>query len=179
MSLHIDRSPKGLSVWRGRKPSGRFARALVYILAGSTAIGVFACRHVQTMPPCPPGAKLMGAPPPKGLEVWCERIVDGKRVKDGFFVAYGVSGDRMIQGSYRNGIQDGEWKLWYENGSLASVDHYSNGLQNGLHTSWYANGQKALEGEYRDGKREGVWIQWDPSGLVSHKMVYRAGKLQK
>ena len=82
----------------------------------------------------------------------------------------------MVEGTYRNGLQDGEWTLWYENGTRASVDHYVNGLQNGLHTSWYANGQKALEGEYRGGKRHGVWTQWDPNGLTSHRMVYRQGK---
>ena len=56
----------------------------------------------------------MGAPPPKGEEVWCQKTVDGKPVKDGIFVAYGTGTDRMIQGYYRDGVQDGEWTTWYE-----------------------------------------------------------------
>jgi len=139
----------------------------------------YACRHAQISMSCPPGTKLMGAAPPKGAEVWCQKNVAGKPVKDGPFIVYATGGSKMIEGTYRNGIQDGEWTLWYENGARASMDHYVNGMQDGLHTSWYANGQKALEGEYQDGKREGVWTQWDPSGISSHKMVYRGGKVER
>jgi len=132
-----------------------------------------ACRGtVDMLPSCPPGDTLMGAPPPKGEEVWCQKLVDGKPVKDGIFVAYGPGGSRMIQGTYRDGRQEGEWTMWYENGRRASVDHYRNGVQEGTHTSWYANGVMSITGEYRDGKREGIWTTWDPSGLISRKQVY-------
>ncbi len=132
-----------------------------------------ACRgSVNARPSCPPGDTLMGAPPPKGEEVWCQKVVDGKPVKDGIFIVYSPAGFKMIQGTYRDGRQAGEWTMWYENGQRASVDHYRNGLQNGTHTSWYANGVMAITGEYRNGKREGVWTSWDPSGLTSHKQIY-------
>ena len=140
---------------------------------------LFACRHAQISILCPPGTKLMGAAPPKGAEVWCQKNVAGKPVKDGPFIVYATGGSKMIEGTYRDGVQDGEWTLWYENGARASTDHYVNGLQSGQHMSWYANGQKALEGEYQDGKREGIWTQWDPSGLSSHKLVYRDGKVER
>jgi hypothetical protein len=122
---------------------------------------------------CPVGDTLMGAPPPQGEEVWCQKIVDGKAIKDGIFVAYGGGTDRMIQGYYRDGVQVGEWTTWYENGQRSAVDHYRDGLQDGLHTSWYANGVKALEGNYRNGKREGTWTRWDPTGLTSKQETYR------
>ena len=125
------------------------------------------------LPSCPPGAILMGSPPPKGEEVWCQKIVAGKAVKHGVFIAYGTGGLKMIEGAYHDGMQEGEWTTWYENGERSAVDHYTNGLQNGLHTSWYANGVKAIEGEYRNGKREGVWTLWDPSGLTSHRQIYK------
>ena len=158
------------------RSAGHLGKALAVIFASAFAT---TCRHPQISPSCPPGAQLMGTPPPKGFEVWCQKTVNGRPLKDGPFIVYGSSGDRMIQGTYRNGVQEGEWTLWYENGARASIDHYANGLQSGLHTSWYANSQKAIEGEYQRGKREGVWTQWDPSGLTSHKMVYRGGKLQR
>jgi len=149
------------------------------LLAALTTLPIFACRHVEAPPSCPPGAKLMGVPPPKGAEVWCQKSVDGRPVKDGLFIVYTTGGSKMVEGVYRNGIQDGEWVLWYENGARASIDYYRNGVQDGSHTSWYADGQKALEGEYHNGKRQGIWTQWDPSGLTSHKMVYQDGKLAK
>lgn len=158
------------------RSAGHLRRALAVIFASVFAT---ACRHAQILPSCPPGAHLMGAPPPKASEVWCQKTVNGRPLKDGPFIVYGASGDKMIQGTYRNGVQEGEWTFWYENGARASIDHYVNGVQIGVHTSWYANGQKAIEGEYQRGKREGVWTQWDPGGLTSHKMVYRGGKLEK
>src|SRR5215469_13463917 len=131
------------------------------------SIGTFrACRSARQPPPsCPPGHTLMGAPPPEGQEVWCQANIDGKPVKDGLFIVYNADGSRMLQGDYRNGEQDGEWTIWYENGQRSSIDHYSNGVQDGLHISWYANGAKALSGTYRNGKRDGVWTSWDPGGL--------------
>jgi hypothetical protein len=121
---------------------------------------------------CPPGATLMGAPPPKGEEVWCQKIVAGRPLKDGLFIAYGDDGKPTIQGAYRDGLQDGAWTLWYENGVRASLDHYRAGVHEGLHTSWYANGVKAIEGNYRGGKRDGVWTRWDPTGLTSKQETY-------
>ncbi len=129
----------------------------------------------SAIPACPPGATLMGAPPPRGEEQWCQKLVGGKPVKDGVFIVYGNAGDRMIEGYYHDGAQVGEWTLWYENGQRASVDHYVNGVRNGPHTSWYANGVKALEGSYRDGKRDGTWTRWDPLGITSKREIYRAG----
>jgi hypothetical protein len=149
-----------------------FARAIAAVaIIGS----MNACHRESTDLPltCPAGATLMGASPPKGEEVWCQKIVDGKPVKDGVFVAYGEGTDRMIQGYYRDGVQEGKWTTWYETGQRSAVDHYRNGAQDGLHTSWYANGVKALEGSYREGKREGVWTRWDPTGFTSKQEVYR------
>lgn len=121
----------------------------------------------------------MGAPPPKGEEVWCQKIIDGRPVKDGLFIVYNVSGGKMIQGTYRDGVQQGEWTTWYDNGQRSALDHYRDGLQDGRHTSWYANGQKAIEGNYRAGRREGVWTRWDPSGLFRKEQIYSDNKVVK
>ena len=130
------------------------------------------CRAHVELPSCPPGATLMGAPPPKGQEVWCQKIVNGKPVKDGRFILYADSGGKLIEGDYRNGLQQGEWTTWYENGPQSAIDHYRDGVQDGLHTSWYANGKKSIEGDYRAGKRVGVWTRWDPSGLNGRQERY-------
>jgi hypothetical protein len=129
------------------------------------------------IPTCPPGDLLIGAPPPRGEEMYCQKTVDGKSVKDGPFVVFAEGGGKLIEGTYRDGVQEGLWTTWYENGQRSAIDHFHNGLQDGLHTSWYANGQKAIEGNYRAGKREGIWTRWDPSGFSSHQQTYRDDKL--
>lgn len=121
----------------------------------------------------------MGAAPPKGEEVWCQKIVKGRAIKDGIFIVWNDSGSKMIEGSYRDGAQEGEWTTWYDNGQKSAIDHYRHGRQDGLHISWYANGQKAIAGSYRAGKREGVWTRWDPSGILPKEETYQNDRVMK
>jgi hypothetical protein len=149
------------------------------LLAGAALImtaGV-GCRPRAEIPSCPPGDTLMGAPPPKGQEVWCRKIVKGQPVKDGHFILYADGGGKLIEGDYRDGAQEGQWTTWYENGQRSAIDHYRGGLQDGLHTSWYANGRKSIEGNYRAGQRVGVWTRWDPSGVTGKQDTYNNGSL--
>jgi hypothetical protein len=148
-------------------------RSAIFASTLAAAFGVSACHTSDTSLSCPPGATLMGAPPRQGEEVWCQKIVNGKPVKDGFFIVYGEGTDKLIQGSYRDGVQDGEWTTWYASGQRSAVDHFRDGVQDGLHTSWYFNGVKSIEGNYRMGKREGVWTRWDPTGYTSKQETYR------
>jgi hypothetical protein len=169
---------RGARLIRWRLNVLELARRLAFAAAIAVCAALAGCRHTTggPLPPCPPGATMMGAPPPRGEEQWCQKIVNGKPVKDGAFVVYGEGGGRMIEGEYRDGVQVGEWTLWYENGQRASTDYYVNGVRDGLHTSWYANGVKSIEGNYRDGRRDGTWTRWDPLGITSKQEVYRDGQ---
>ncbi len=149
----------------------RRIQALVVILTASLPLA--ACRHVLS---CPPGTALMGQPPPGGQEVWCQKIVDGRPVKEGPFRLYFPSGSKMIEGQYQEGKQVGEWTTWYQNGQRSAVDQFRNGLQDGLHMSWYDNGQPAAQGTYVKGKREGTWKRWEPNGFRNWNEVYKDDK---
>jgi hypothetical protein len=150
--------------------------ALTLLGLAPTGCKLTSAKTIAAVPKsCPDGAELKGAPPPEGAEIWCEKIGGGVPVKDGAFVAYNFSGSKMIEGTYHDGKQSGEWTMWHPNGQRSSVDHYTDGVQNGMHTSWYRNGAKAIEGEYRDGKREGEWHRWDPNGFKQWTEVYKDG----
>jgi len=127
----------------------------------------------HSAPACPPGATLMGLPPPDGQETWCQKIVDGQPVKEGLFTLYSTTGSKMIEGEYHDGKQEGEWKTWYENGQRSAIDHFRDGVQDGAHLSWYDNGQPAAQGTYVKGKREGTWKRWDPNGFRNWDEVYK------
>src|ERR1051326_8939178 len=58
---------------------------------------------------CPPGSRQMGAAPPKREETWCEKRINGKALKEGPFILYGPGGGKILQGTYRDGVQVGEW----------------------------------------------------------------------
>ena len=42
-------------------------------------------------------------------------------------------------------VKDGEWKIWYKNGQIASKSFYKNGEFSGNYYMWYEDGQKACE----------------------------------
>lgn len=125
---------------------------------------------------CPAGTQAMGEPPPKGEELWCQKMVNGEAVKEGPFWLYRPDGPLMMKGEYHDGKQNGEWTLWYDNGQKASIDHYKNGLQDGEHIGWYTNGKISAMGQYKDGKREGVWKRWDAQGFRNWEETYKDDK---
>ncbi len=148
----------------------------VLLLVAVTALAG-ACRGgAIERPPCPHGTQAMGQPPPDGDETWCQKIVGGEPVKEGPFVLYRPDGSKMMQGSYRDGKQDGEWTMWYDNGQRASVDHYKNGVQDGQHIGWYTNGKISAMGQYVNGKRDGKWKRWDPNGFRNWEETYKDDK---
>jgi len=50
---------------------------------------------------------------------------------DGTCVAYSPAGTQIGIASYRDGVKDGVWKIWRENGILAYEMYYENGQKTG------------------------------------------------
>lgn len=153
----------------------KFALLILPLFIFFSACKSMSAGNSNSAPPCPPGTIAKGAPPPKGSETWCEKTVDGKPIKEGPFVVWRSSGMKMIQGSYLDGKQNGDWTMWYDNGVKKSVSHYENGVEQGKHTSWYKNGRIDAMGQYKDGEKNGKWKRWDPSGFRNWTETYKDG----
>ena len=125
---------------------------------------------------CPPGSKLVGALPPEDEEQACWKTVNGEQVKEGPMVIYRPNGLKMMEGNYKDGKQDGEWRMYYESGTKKSIDHYKDGVQTGDHISWYEDGQIDAKGQYKDGQQDGVWKRWGPDGVKNWEETYKDGK---
>lgn len=145
-------------------------------LLAALTLCAFVLTGCNTAPPCPPGATLKGEAPPDGEEQWCEKLVDGKPVKDGRFTLFWPNGEKMMEGEYQDGKQVGEWTNWYDNGQMSARDQYRDGVQQGPHVGWYANGQKSAEGQFVNGQKEGKWKRWDPGGFRNWTDVYKGGQ---
>ena len=52
----------------------------------------------------------------------------------------------MIRGNITNGLKDGKWIKWYDNGQKEYEKHYKMGKLSGPYTSWWENGNKWSEG---------------------------------
>jgi len=63
------------------------------------------------------------------------------------------SGQKEIEGHFKDGKQDALFTTWYENGQKKMEAYFKDGELNGLSTGWYENGQKLGEGDNKDGER--------------------------
>ena len=96
------------------------------------------------------------------------------------------NGNKKIEGSYKDGIEDGLWTYWDNDGSkyegkvirkddedgtflywydnektkIESHKTYKDGEEDGKFTSWYENGQKEKEETYKNGKENGKFTYW-------------------
>ena len=80
-------------------------------------------------------------------------------------VLYYESGQKMSEGTWKDGKEDGLWTWWHENGQKRSEVTYKDGERDGKYNYWHYNGQKENERTYKDGKQiEEIW--WDRDGNV-------------
>jgi antitoxin component YwqK of YwqJK toxin-antitoxin module len=54
---------------------------------------------------------------------------------------------------------------------------YKNGVKEGLWTVFYPSGRKHFEGMYRNGVRDGEWIEYAGDGSIFTRIVYQNGKV--
>ena len=88
---------------------------------------------------------------------------------------YLSNGQYYSQGDIKEGLRDGVWNFWYENGQIKSEGYYENGQirsekhykdgeLDGVHTEWYENGQKESEANYKNNKLNGKFNVWYENG---------------
>jgi antitoxin component YwqK of YwqJK toxin-antitoxin module len=112
-----------------------------------------------------------------------------------------TSGQLHWEKNYKDGLQDGVQKYWYENGKLMEEGMYEQkkglalygkiqGLEpeytikackTGLWKKWYINGQLMEEGNYittihTKPKRDGFWKYWHKNGQLKTEGNYIEGK---
>ena len=100
--------------------------------------------------------------------------IDGSNLvyKDGLMYApysgeavwYYDNGQKMEEGTYKDGELDGLWTNWYENGQKRFEGTYKDGELDGKITQWYENGQKSVEATYKDGGHDGKYTEWNEDG---------------
>jgi len=91
----------------------------------------------------------------------------GKDEKHGPWTSWYETGQKQMQGEYRNDSPVGKFTWWHVNGQKALEGTYVNGKQHGRWVWWHQNGQKSIQGEYVMGNPTGHWSWWGEDGKVS------------
>ena len=71
-----------------------------------------------------------------------------------------------IQGSIKNGMFEGTWVYYHDNGQLQAKGNYKNSKREGAWSNYWDNGRLISEGNYKNGKKEGDWVGYDQNGTV-------------
>ena len=81
------------------------------------------------------------------------------------------------QGSFKNGVEDGAWVEYWDNGQLSDEGNYKKGKKDGSWVTYYPNGQLWVKGNYKNGKKEGAWFFYEPNGTLMelHTGTYKDG----
>jgi hypothetical protein len=106
---------------------------------------------VPASPPCQPGTTFRGAAPPEGVKQWCARLGPHEGIKQGWYTEWNENGSRSLAGEYRDGLRVGVWTRWFPNGVKRVQAEFDNGLQNGILVAWNRQGEKLLEEDFSQG----------------------------
>ena len=100
-------------------------------------------------------------------------ILDGvilNGLKQGKFRHWHENGQLKIEGIYKNGIEEGLFRGWYENGQLEEEVNFKNGKLNGLARDWYENGELEKEVMYDNGIENGIEKSWYENGQLAYEI---------
>jgi len=88
-----------------------------------------------------------------------------------------MNGDVVIlTGSIVDGLKEGEWLVFSEEGDTLQRLPYVGGKENGPSKSFHPDGIVAREGALKDGEREGEWRWYHPNGKLECTITYVKGK---
>lgn len=94
---------------------------------------------------------------------------------EGEWTLFYTDGSVKEQGSYVEGMREGDWEFFYENGKLRQKGKYRQGKPHGRWEWFYKNGERRREEEYRRGREDGESKEFDPSGRVIAQGLYVDG----
>jgi len=95
-------------------------------------------------------------------------IVSGGFFKNGIKVADGIT--------LEDGVHDGAWKEFYDNGELKAEGVYDNGVKTGVWNFYHPNGKLEQNGKYDSkGRLTGQWIWYYASGNLWREENYIKG----
>lgn len=104
---------------------------------------------------------------------------EGERKKGKFqFVGYSEEGFKASEGTYLDeGLKEGPWKYYYEDGTVSSEENYVKGELQGAQRDNWKNGKLLREYQYEGTKRNGPYKQYYIDGKPQYIGWLQDGKL--
>ena len=77
--------------------------------------------------------------------------------------------------AFVNGLEEGEGKLFYENGNLQMIITMKQSIPNGICKTYYEDGKIKTSSNFEDGKVTGLFEEFHPNGKIAKSIQYHNG----
>lgn len=88
---------------------------------------------------------------------------------------YYASGQKEKEGGLKDGLREGNWKAWYQNGTIWSEGDFIQGKSHGVFKIYAENGVLQLEKNYNNGILDGTTSFFDGNGNLTKEVEYKDG----
>ena len=97
-------------------------------------------------------------------------------IEDGKCIEYFPNGNKKKQFFYKKGVQEGNIRLWTQDGKLLRDFIAQNNIANGLYLEYYPNGKASLSVSFKNDTLNGPAAYYHSNGVLSQKGSFRNGK---
>lgn len=91
------------------------------------------------------------------------------------FFSFSFMGTAQKPCGYKDGLQEGSCKEFYENGQVKNTIEWKKGKKEGDAVFYHDNGKLNAKGEFRKDFKVKEWVYYDKNGVLTAKEIYRNG----
>jgi hypothetical protein len=93
----------------------------------------------------------------------------------GIYCSFDNESQLISKGTFGRGLKVGQWKEWYNNGNISSVENWKDGLLDGKVQKFNDHGQCVYTGLYQEGEKCGFHIFYSDQGEPMKQTHFKAG----
>ena len=135
------------------------------------------CNAVKPTFECPSGSEHYGTPPPAGKRVFCGKTggIGSEAIRHGPWRSYWPNGKLESSRHYKEDVEDGEYRTFRVTGAKILEGSYKDGLKVGTWKKYGPDGNLLRETEYAGGKKA-VMKLYDKNGNFESELVKQGGE---
>ncbi len=92
--------------------------------------------------------------------------------KNGLHEAFYENGQLFSTVIYEDGLAQGERRIFFEDGTLKTIERYKNDTIHGVFQEYYDNGKLNIESEFTDGVLQGISKRYFRSGELMEEVTF-------
>lgn len=97
--------------------------------------------------------------------------------ENGWYISYYNNGNIRYKTYYKDGVEKGQRKEYYQDGSLKGTKMVDGGVVSGSIITYHNNGKKETEAMYKNGKADGLWKVYYDTGEKKSEIPYSNDKI--